>query len=327
VINPAGGGHSDLVYSTYLGGSGNDNAGGVAVDASGNAFITGRTFIFRFDSETTNNFPLVDPLACCTSWPAGDGHGEAFVSEISPLGHGSSDLVFSTFLGGTARFINNIGTDIAIGPDRGIYVVGQTYSDSFPTTPNAYQRTKLGLADAFVTKIFFSLACTPANTVTGDIVGPLTVAPGPGRCLQNVRLAGDLVVQPGAAVSIVNSQISGIISSDGPIAFTLCGTLAAHGVTVANATGPVLIGDSTRQCAGNRIAGDVTLTSNVAGVDVGDNQISGTMTINGTQGQAQVQHNTVFRTLACSGNVPDPTDNGRPNTAGARTGQCSSPSF
>jgi hypothetical protein len=327
VINPAGHGRADIVYSTYFGANQVDSANGVVVDAAGRAYIVGTTLMPRFDSDFSNNFPLVDPLSCCGTWVPDDGNSQAFVSEINPAGRGSADLLFSTFLGGTERFERNVGTAISFGPDGSVYVTGRTLSANFPTTPNAFQRTKLGLTDAFVTKIFFSLACTPANTITGDIVGPLTVAPGPGRCLQNVRLAGDLVVQPGAAVSIVNSQISGAISSDGPIAFTLCGTLAAHGVTVANATGPVLMGDTTRQCAGNRIAGDATLTNNVAGVDVGDNQISGTLTVDATRGQAQIQHNNIHGTLACSGNVPDPTDNGRPNTAGGRTGQCSSPSF
>src|SRR5207244_10929805 len=76
---------STLVYSTYLGGGAEDTAWGVAVDASGSAFITGDT--------QSSDLPLANPLQ-----PSRDGVADAFVSRISPNG---SSLIYSTYLGGS----------------------------------------------------------------------------------------------------------------------------------------------------------------------------------------------------------------------------------
>jgi hypothetical protein len=127
-INPSG---SALVYSTYLGGSFDDEGYGIAVDSSGNAYVTGVT--------TSTNFPTVTPLQ-----PANEGT-DAFVSEISPSG---SALVYSTYLGGGGDFGYGIATDSS----GNAYVTGETASKHFPTK-NALQPTNRGQLDAFVTKI------------------------------------------------------------------------------------------------------------------------------------------------------------------------------
>ena len=82
VINPTG---SALVYSTFLGGSGTDIGDGIAVDSSGNAYVTGLT--------GSTDFPLQSALQA-TWWGADD----AFVTKLNPAG---SALVYSTFLGGS----------------------------------------------------------------------------------------------------------------------------------------------------------------------------------------------------------------------------------
>ena len=74
-----------LVYSTYLGGSGADYGYGIAVDSSGNAYVTGYT--------ASTNFPTMNPLQ-----PSYGGSGDAFVAKINPAG---SALVYSTYLGGS----------------------------------------------------------------------------------------------------------------------------------------------------------------------------------------------------------------------------------
>ena len=131
-LNPSG---NVLIYSTYLGGSDNTDAGrGIAVDSSGNAYVTGVTF--SPDFPTVNAFQ--DTLA---------GDADAFVTKLNPFGNG---LVYSTFLGGSE---GESGSGIAVDSSGNAYVTGRTFgSEDFPTV-NAFQDTLAGTSDAFVTKL------------------------------------------------------------------------------------------------------------------------------------------------------------------------------
>ena len=130
-LNPSG---SGLVYSTYLGGSGDDYGLGIAIDASGNAYVTGHS--------GWSDFPLKNPVQATFG-----GYYDAFVAKINPAG---SALVYSTYLGGSGM---EIGRGVAVDPFGNAYVVGHTASSNFPTTPGAYQQTFGGGEDAFVAKI------------------------------------------------------------------------------------------------------------------------------------------------------------------------------
>jgi 5'-nucleotidase len=93
-------------------------------------------------------------------------------------------------------------------------------------------------------------------------------------------------------------------------------------VAVRNAAVPIRIGDPAAGCAGNRLAGQVSLTANLA-VVFGGNQISGVARIDGNgPGNTVLKANTFYGPLGCSGNAPAPASAGQPNTGGARTGQC-----
>jgi len=124
---------SALVYSTYLGGSGNDEGHGVAVDLFGNAYLTGRT---------TGNFPTADAIQAVH----GGGGFDAFVTKLN---HDGSALAYSTYLGGSSF---DEGRGIAVHPLGTAYVTGFTGSTNFPTA-NALQSTRTGAGDAFVAKI------------------------------------------------------------------------------------------------------------------------------------------------------------------------------
>jgi hypothetical protein len=135
-LDPAG---SALVYSTYLGGDGGTLGTGIAVDASGNAYVTGYT-----DSPY---FPTT-PGAFQTTFsgdPSNTVH--AFVSKLNAVG---SALVYSTYLGGSE---DDFGYGIAIDPSGCAYVTGDTRSPNFPTTRGAFQTTYGGNSDVFVTKL------------------------------------------------------------------------------------------------------------------------------------------------------------------------------
>ncbi len=125
-----------LVYSTYLGGSGNDVGLGIAVDTAGSAYITGFT-----DSP---NFPTMNPI------PSSQGTGiDAFVTKLNPAG---TALVYSTYLGGSQT---DDGTAIAVDPNGVAFLTGWTSSPDFPTvgaiqsTPNVLT----GEENAFVAQI------------------------------------------------------------------------------------------------------------------------------------------------------------------------------
>ena len=131
-INAAG---SALVYSTYLGGAGDDRGFGIAVDTTGSAYVTGIT--------TSANFPTKNPI----QHPHGGLAFDAFVTKISPDG---SALVYSTALGGDG---SDQGKAIAVDTAGNAYVTGIA-GDGFPTTPGAFQTTYGGGGgDAFVAEI------------------------------------------------------------------------------------------------------------------------------------------------------------------------------
>jgi hypothetical protein len=135
-LNPTG--SAPLVYSTYLGGSGEDSSTGIAVNAAGNAYVTGGTF--------STNFPTT-PGAFQTTFGAGSFH--AFVTKFNPTG--SAPLVYSTYLGGSG---GDGGSAIAVDATGNAYVTGSTNSSNFPTTAGAFQTTfGGGINDVFVTKL------------------------------------------------------------------------------------------------------------------------------------------------------------------------------
>jgi hypothetical protein len=129
-----------LAYSTYLGGSGDDYGNGIAVDSSGNAYITGVT--------PSINFPTTQG-AVQTSYGSGSnsgGYSDIFVSKLNASG---TALVYSTYLGGSGYTVG--GTAIAVDASGDAYITGLA-GPSFPTTPGAFQQTS-SVRTAFVTEL------------------------------------------------------------------------------------------------------------------------------------------------------------------------------
>ena len=141
-----------LMYSTYLGGAGGDSPTAIAVDAAGNAYITGQT--------TSSDFPTTAGALQTKLGGTGSGPifylGDAFVSKINPTG---TALVYSTYLGGNR---DDWGLGIAVDAAGSAYVTGMTSSSNFPVSSNAPQKTYSGpngvvgyfwWGDGFVTKL------------------------------------------------------------------------------------------------------------------------------------------------------------------------------
>jgi hypothetical protein len=131
-VNASG---SGLDYSTYLGGSGNDVGNGIALDSSGNAYVTGETGSTDF------------PTASAYQGSSGGAFSDVFITKVNASGSG---LDYSTYLGGSGA---EEGNGIAVDSSGNAYVTGNTYSTDFPTA-SAYQGSGGGIyKDVFITKV------------------------------------------------------------------------------------------------------------------------------------------------------------------------------
>jgi hypothetical protein len=143
-LNPDGTG---LVYSTFIGGTSfrEDNVyhPSIAVDSLGHAYVAGWIYALAADEL---DFPTTDGAFDQEH----SGYGDIFVTKLNPDG---TDLVYSTFLGGSGedRTWVSGGSTIAVDGDGYAYVTGVAGSPDFPTTEGAYNRTHYGTA--FVTKL------------------------------------------------------------------------------------------------------------------------------------------------------------------------------
>jgi len=132
-INASG---SALVYSTYLGGSNNDEGLGIAVDTVGNAYITGKT--------RSSNFPMVNAIQVSNS----PNYDDAFLVKLNPSG---GVLLYSTYIGGSK---DDVANGIAVDGMGNMYITGNTRSHDFPTFNPLYTSIDTGNnKDAFVAKL------------------------------------------------------------------------------------------------------------------------------------------------------------------------------
>jgi hypothetical protein len=138
-------GGSALVYSTYLGGSGyfdgfrtylGDSAAGIAVDSTGNGYVTGSTY--------SSDFPTTPGAFQITR----RGFLNGFVTKLNASGTG---LAYSAYLGGGGGA--DQGNAIAVDGAGYAYITGCTISSDFPTTAGAFQTTNRGGENAFVTRV------------------------------------------------------------------------------------------------------------------------------------------------------------------------------
>ncbi len=189
-------GFTSLAYSTFLGGSGGDNGFGLALDGSGNAYVTGLT--------TSTDFPTT-PGALDT---VSNGH-DAFVTKLNAAG---SALDYSTYLGG-------IGVDfargIALDSSGNAHVTGSTTSGDFPVTPGAFDTDKNGFYEAFVTKLNAAGSAAVYSTYLGssedDQGAAIQVDAGGNAFVTGETTSSDFPTTPGA-FDTSNSSLDGFVS-------------------------------------------------------------------------------------------------------------------
>ena len=170
-INPTG---TALVYSTHLGGGADDEAMAIAVDAPGNAYVTGQTE--SPDFPTTAGAFRIQCVAIDAKLPIGKIclGGDVFVSKLSPDG---AALVYSTYLNGSGF---EVGRAIAVDAKGSVHVTGLTTSKDFPTSNAVQPAFGGGTYDAFVVKLDASGVVTYSTYLGGsgdDVANGIVIDP------------------------------------------------------------------------------------------------------------------------------------------------------
>ncbi|MCA9445206.1 MAG: SBBP repeat-containing protein, partial [Candidatus Omnitrophica bacterium] len=198
-----------LQWSTFLGGSLEDQAFDVVIDGSSNLYVTGRTE--SDDFVLPNTTPIRSYI----------GGEEAFVAKFGQ----DHSLVWFTYLGGAS---NDEGRSLAVALDGSVFVAGETDSEDFPTTPGVHDEDANGGSDVFVTKL-----SAGGSLVWSTLLGGSSTDRGLGIVI--AKDSGNLVIvgrtqspnfytTPGAYDENHNSSDDGFVTKFDPIGAVLWST-------------------------------------------------------------------------------------------------------
>jgi uncharacterized protein (TIGR03437 family) len=212
-LSPSG----SIAWTTYLGGSGPDDAHAIAIDSAGNVWVAGTT--------VSPNFPTTANAISRTFGGEIDlgplQYGDAFVAKFDPTG---SHLLYSTFLGGSGP---DTAFGIVVDATGAVYVTGGTGSPNFPTTSGALQTTYTGYnpnappgpgPDGFVTKldssgdlIYSTFTAVVSEPIAVDASGQAYVN-GPAATTSSSTLP-TCASAPNAAIQVINSTGSALVAT------------------------------------------------------------------------------------------------------------------
>lgn len=234
-----------LIYSTYFGGMEDDYARSIAIDANGNAYITGYT------TSSSDFFPIT-PGAYNESY---SGDQDVFVTKLDSLG---SQILYSTYIGSSN---SETGYAITIDAHLNAYIAGVTASSDFPTTVNAYDTTfNGGSYDIFVTKLGFPAALE--KVYYSNINGNLSVDSGDKVYLQFDK----------------RMQVAGATTSDFylPVTNDKFGTGATVSINSVNDTQVVItLGTSPTLTILSTFNSNTTSAGSPSGIDISTTIVAG----------------------------------------------------
>jgi hypothetical protein len=258
---------SGLVYSTYLGGSDDDWGYGIAIDGSGNAYVTGGTGSPDYD---------VTPGAFQTTY--GGGFNDVFVTKLDASG---SRLVYSTYLGGSS---GDVGSGIALDGSGNAYVTGNTHSTDYYVTSGAFQTTNERFQDVFVTKLNASGSGLVYSTYIGgdnsDYGYGITVDGSGNVYVTGTTASTDYDVTAGAFETKSGGGIDAFVTKLCPMSISLTSAPGTNNQTVCINSSITNITYTTTGASGSNVIG---LLGGVSDTYSGDTlTISGTPTVSGT---------------------------------------------
>ena len=255
-----------LIYSTYIGGSNTEGSKGVAVDSSGNAYITGNT--------SSLNFPRVNS----TQPPRTNRNPDAFAAQYGPSG----DLLFTSYFGG----VNEVddGEAIAVDDSGNVFITGVTSADDFPVAHQFQTYKGFGTVpfDAYITKLRFTPACAPVNlgpaalpNATLDVPYATTLAATSSEGPITFAVSGGLL--PAWLTLGSGGVLSGTPNAVGVISFTVtasspqgCSASQSYTLTVGRTPPALPATEVTGQLAIARVTHSATLLQNGKVLVVGE---------------------------------------------------------
>jgi Beta-propeller repeat len=245
-----------IEYSTFLGGPGSDRADGVAVDAAGSAYITGRA---------NSGFPAT-PGAFDTSSNGPGSGGDAYVTKLNASG---SALEYSTYVGGATA--GDSGLAIAIDGAGSAYITGSTSSTDFPTTPAAYDTSYNGSggSDAFVAKLSPDGSALDYSTYLGgsnssgffDLGSGIAVDGTGAAYIAGEADSANFPVTPGAFDTTDNGGADAFVTKLAPTGSSLAYSTLLGGASFDSATALAVDGSGNAYIAGYGTSTDYPTTA------------------------------------------------------------------
>jgi hypothetical protein len=203
IIDPA------LIYSTYLGGDGSDQALAIALDANQDAYVTGST--------TSVNFPIVNSPFPAFEPTLPSGATEAFVTKLNQTG---TALVYSTYLGGSGP---DVGRGIAVDPAGDAFITGSTGSPAAapPSVPPSFPTTTGALTPGTASEQAFVTELNPTGSalVYSTYLGGASASQGNGIAIDS-------------ALPNANAYVTGTITGISPTS-AFVSALSFSGAAVA----------------------------------------------------------------------------------------------
>jgi uncharacterized repeat protein (TIGR01451 family) len=322
-VNTQASGTGSIAYSTYFGGGNSVTApvaigGGITVDANGNVYFTGTTNFTYTGCQgcNTTDFPILNAYQPCLDQAPSSGTGnpptcttpangatDAFVAKLNPNATQGSQLLWSTYFGGTA---NDSGTAVALDPvgAANVYLVGTTNSTDVTTltTFAAYQRcldtppvnppsttpcsTTVTASDAYVARLTNPATSTVATNVSlsyfsylggsADDTGlALTVDPSNGAVMTGWTQSGDFPITPNSIQGHLNGPQDAFVARVNTVAVTGQNSVASWavyfgGTGMDQGTGVALDANENVYVAGDTNSNDLQLAKQLLRTSGGD---------------------------------------------------------